>query len=71
MGVKLIQVGVEEAEFIWKMQVESFMSLYEKYRDTDTSPATEKVDKVIWRLLQANTYFLHKTFSFQFIQWVI
>lgn len=57
MSVKLIQVGVEEADFIWKMQVESFMSLYEKYQDTDTSPATEKVDKVIWRLSQPNTYF--------------
>ena len=30
MSVKLIQVGVEEADFIWKMQVESFMPLYEK-----------------------------------------
>ena len=57
MSVRLIQVGVEEAEFIWEMQVESFLSLYEKYQDTDTSPATEKVDKVIWRLSQPNTYF--------------
>lgn len=57
MSVRLIQVGVEEAEFIWEMQVESFLSLYEKYQDTDTSPATEKIDKVIWRLEQPNTYF--------------
>ena len=35
MSVRLIQVGVEEAEFIWEMQVESFLSLYEKYQDTD------------------------------------
>ena len=57
MSVRLIQVGVEEAEFIWEMQVESFLSLYEKYQATDTSPATEKIDKVIWRLEQPNTYF--------------
>ena len=57
MNVKLVRVGIEEAEFLWKMQVESFMSLYEKYQDTDTSPATEKVEKVIWRLQQPSTYF--------------
>lgn len=57
MSVTLIRMGADEAEFIWKMQVESFMSLYEKYHDTDTSPATEPVDKVLWRLLQPNTYF--------------
>ena len=57
MSIKLIRVGIEEAELIWKMQVESFMSLYEKYQDTETSPATEKIDKVIWRLEQPNTYF--------------
>ena len=57
MNVKLVRVGIEEAEFLWEMQVESFMSLYEKYQDTDTSPATEKVEKVIWRLSQPSTHF--------------
>ena len=57
LEVKLARAGIDEAEFIWKIQVESFLSLYEKYQDTDTSPATEKVDKVIWRLSQPNTYF--------------
>ena len=59
MSVKLIQVGVEEADFIWKMQVESFMSLYEKYQDTDTSPATEKLEKIVMRLEQDFTYFYY------------
>ena len=57
MSIQLVRVFVQDAEEIWKMQVESFMSLYEKYQDTDTSPATEKIDKVIWRLSQPNTYF--------------
>lgn len=57
MSVKLVRAGIEEAEFLWKIQVESFMSLYEKYQDTETSPATEKVDKVLWRLRQPSTYF--------------
>lgn len=57
MEIKLVKAGVKDAEKIWKMQVDSFMSLYEKYQDTDTSPATEQVEKVIWRLEQSNTYF--------------
>ena len=57
MSVKLVRAGIEEAEFLWKIQVESFMSLYEKYQDTETSPATEKVDKVLWHLRQPSTYF--------------
>lgn len=57
MAIQLVRVFVQDAEEIWKMQVESFRSLYEKYQDTDTSPATEKIDKVIWRLEQPNTYF--------------
>lgn len=57
MEIKLVKAGVKDAEKLWKMQVDSFMSLYEKYQDTDTSPATEQVEKVIWRLEQPNTYF--------------
>lgn len=57
MSVHLIRARVEEAEVLWKMQVVSFMSLYEKYQDTDTSPATEPVEKMIWRINQSNTYF--------------
>lgn len=57
MSVHLIKARVEEAEVLWKMQVVSFMSLYEKYQDNDTSPATEPLEKTIWRLSQPNTYF--------------
>ena len=57
MDIQLVRAFLEDADKIWKMQVESFMSLYEKYQDTDTSPATEPLEKVIWRLEQPNTYF--------------
>ena len=57
MKVKLTRVGVEKAELIWKMQVEAFSELYEKYQDTDTSPATEPVEKVMTRLQQPFTYY--------------
>ncbi len=57
MDIQLVRVFVQDADQIWKMQVESFMPLYEKYQDTDTSPATETLEKTIWRLSQSNTYF--------------
>lgn len=57
MDVHLVRAFLQDADKIWKMQVEAFMSLYEKYQDTDTSPATEPLEKVIWRLEQPNTYF--------------
>ena len=55
--LKLIRIDVESAEELWKMQVEAFSSLYEKYQDTDTSPAAEKLDKIQMRLNQPFTYF--------------
>jgi len=55
--MELIRIGADDAEELWKMQVEAFSSLYEKYQDADTSPATEKIDKVQMRLNQSFTYF--------------
>lgn len=57
MDMKLTRVGIDEAEKLWKMQVEAFQSLYEKYQDTETSPATEKIDKILMRLNQPFTYY--------------
>jgi len=57
MEMKLVRIGIEEAEKLWEMQVEAFQELYEKYQDTETSPATEKVDKIQMRLNQSFTYY--------------
>lgn len=57
MDTKLTRVGIDEAEKLWKMQVEAFQGLYEKYQDTETSPATEKIDKILMRLNQPFTYY--------------
>ena len=57
MKVNLIRAGVDMAEFIWTMQVEAFAKIYEKYRDTETSPATEPLEKVLKRLQQSFTYY--------------
>ncbi len=55
--MKLTLIGLEDAEKLWKMQVEAFQDLYAKYRDTETSPATEKIEKIIARMKQTFTYY--------------
>ena len=57
METKLLRASIEDAEQIHKMQVEAFMDLFNKYHDYDTSPATETIDKVIFRLKQKFTYY--------------
>ncbi len=53
----LIRIGLEDAEKLWHMQVEAFQDLYVKYQDTETSPTTEKIEKIIMRLKQSFTYY--------------
>lgn len=57
MDIRLTRIGLAEAEKLWKMQVAAFQSLYEKYQDTETSPAAEKVDRILMRLKQPFTYY--------------
>ncbi len=57
MEVKLVRADINDAEEIHAMQVVAFQELLEKYQDYDTSPASEGVDKVEWRLRQDVTYF--------------
>ena len=57
MELKLTRASVKDAELIWKMQMESFSGLLERYRDYDTSPGNEPIEKVIGRLSQPFTYF--------------
>ena len=52
MSVTLRQAKREDVETIWKMQVEAFRGLLEKYQDYDLSPGAEPVDKVISRFEQ-------------------
>ena len=55
--MKLVRAQVQDAERIWKMQIEAFSELYAKYEDTETSPAVEPLEKVIMRLEQPYTYY--------------
>ena len=58
LTVELKTVVREDVETVWKMQVEAFKGLLEKYRDYDLSPAAESVDKVLARFEQPwTTYY--------------
>ena len=58
--VKLDPVQKEDIETLWRMQVEAFKDLLDKYQDFDLSPAAESIDKVIARFEQPWTkyYFI-------------
>ena len=60
MNIELKKVTREDIETVWKMQVEAFSELLEKYQDYDTNPAAEKIDKVTARFEQPWTsyYFI-------------
>ena len=57
----MVRVDIEEANDLWEMQVRAFLDLYEKYQDTETSPATESVEKILIRLKQPFTYYYYIT----------
>ena len=50
----------EDLEKIWKMQVEAFAGLLEKYKDYELSPASEGIDRIEARFAQEGSayYFI-------------
>lgn len=59
MEIKLIRADVKDAERLWEMQVEAFTETYNRYQDTETSPAAEPADRMIARLKQPFTYYYY------------
>ena len=57
--MELVRIKIEDAHKLWEMQVEAFRDLYQRYQDTETSPATENVDKIITRLRQPFSYYYY------------
>ena len=60
MRISLKKASMRDAEAIHRLQVASFLPLLRKYRDYETNPATEDVERVIDRLKQSHTtyYFI-------------
>lgn len=61
--IKLKLVTEKEAECLHRLQIEAFMPLYEKYKDDDTSPAKEKLEKVIEKINEENADFYFIMFN--------
>ncbi len=60
MVIKLINAKHEDIGIILQMQKEAFSELYAKYQDSETSPATEKYENILFRFNQPETtyYFI-------------
>ncbi|MEE3428144.1 MAG: GNAT family N-acetyltransferase [Ruminococcus sp.] len=60
MSVELDKAEFKDLNTILQMQKEAFAELYAKYQDTQTSPATEKYEDILFRFNQLETtyYFI-------------
>ena len=50
--ITLRKAELTDAERLWKLQIEGFEELLERYQDYNTNPAAEPVEKTIMRLSQ-------------------
>ncbi len=60
MSIELVNAEFKDLNTILQMQKEAFAELYAKYQDTQTSPATEKYEDILFRFKQPETtyYFI-------------
>lgn len=57
MNCRLIRATIDDAKEIWEMQKESFAELFQKYRDYETNPGNEPLEKIQNRLERDESYF--------------
>ena len=57
MKVELVQAGLPDAQTIVDMQKKSFQKLLETYRDYETNPGAEDIQKIIARMNQVETHY--------------
>ena len=55
--IELQPVTSEDIQTLWKMQLEAFSELLQKYQDYETSPSAESMDKVMARYQQPWTHY--------------
>lgn len=64
-GVDLKQAKLKDLNTILQMQKEAFAELYAKYQDTQTSPATEKYEDILFRFKQPETTYYFITANYE------
>jgi len=57
MTVELIKAGIDDAQELWQMQVEAFAQLLERYRDYETNPASEPLERTVQRLCDGSSFY--------------
>lgn len=57
MKVELVQAGLPDAQTIVDMQKKPFQKLLETYRDYETNPGAEDIQKIIARMEQRETQY--------------
>ena len=57
MQIVLVKAGLPDAQTISDMQKKSFQKLLETYRDYDTNPGAESIQKIIARMEQRETQY--------------
>ena len=55
--IRLVPAAREDMETVWRMQVEAFSGLLEKYQDYDLSPAAEGTEKILQRFEQPGSVY--------------
>ena len=55
VSIELVRAELKDAELIHSMKYESFLPLYERYRDDATSPVSEPLAKVVRQLHEERT----------------
>ncbi|GHU90299.1 acetyltransferase [Spirochaetia bacterium] len=61
MDIILVKATPENAQEIHQMQIKSFKNLLDKYKDYDTNPGNENIERVLARINQETTdYYIIK-----------
>ena len=55
--IKLVRARIEDANLLYKLQIETFMPLYEKYHEDSTSPAKETLESITRKITDPNSEF--------------
>ncbi|MBO6056023.1 MAG: GNAT family N-acetyltransferase [Alphaproteobacteria bacterium] len=67
MEIDLVKATEKDAEFIHQLQVESFHEIYLKYRDDETNPINESVEKIVQKLRRPDSHFYLIKFENDFV----
>ena len=67
MNLQLVKANERDAADLFSIQRKAFKPLLEKYRDYDTNPANEPMDKMIGRLQNSNGAFYKIVFNHQLV----